>query len=60
MIEVTKETCEICGKEYEDCHIVPRAPFAPYWCEDCEARINAECGGSWVAAVFGASKEDKC
>ena len=55
MIETTKETCFMCGKEYNDAHIVPRAPFAPYWCEECEAKVNAECGG-WVSAVYHASK----
>ena len=58
MIETTKEICGQCGKEYDDAHVVPRAPFAPYWCEDCEAEINAITGG-WVSAVFHVSKGEQ-
>ena len=56
MLETTKETCAICKKEYDDTHIVPRAPFAPYWCPECEEMVNKECGGSWVGAVYQTSK----
>lgn len=56
MIETTKEICKICGKEYDDSHIVPRAPYAPYWCNPCEEQINSITGG-WVNAIFAASKE---
>lgn len=56
MIETTTETCKMCGKEYEDTHIVPRAPYAPYWCSKCTEEANAASGGSWIAAAFAASK----
>ena len=56
MIETTKEICKHCGKEYDDSYIVPRAPFAPYWCPECIEMINNACGGSWISAVFYASK----
>jgi hypothetical protein len=56
LIETTKETCKICGKQYDDVHIVPRAPFAPYFCPECENQINTECGGSWLGAVFQSVK----
>ena len=52
MIETTTEVCKICGKEYRDSHIVPRAPYAPYLCDTCEEHINAYCGGSWISAVY--------
>lgn len=58
MIETTKEICEMCDKEYDDTHIVPRAPFAPYWCEGCTEKANEACGGSWMAAVYQASKDN--
>lgn len=56
MLETTKETCKMCGKEYDDVHIVPRAPFAPYWCDECEEIANEACGSSWMGAVYAASK----
>ena len=59
MVETTTEFCKFCGKEYLDSHIVPRAPYAPYWCESCENKINADCGGSWVSAVYQASKGER-
>ena len=58
MIETTRETCRICGEEYDDSHIVPRAPFAPYWCEKCTEEVNEASGGSWVSAVYHASKRN--
>ena len=29
MLETTKEICKHCGKEYDDTHVIPRAPYAP-------------------------------
>lgn len=56
MIETTLEICKHCGKKYEDAHIVPRAPYAPYYCDSCLEELNAVCGGSWMAAAFQALK----
>lgn len=58
MIETTKEICRMCGKEYEDTHIAPRAFFAPYWCEECTEVANAASGGSWIAAAWAASNRN--
>ena len=55
MIETTLEICKLCGEEYPDSHIIPRAPYAPYLCESCEIKVNKDCGGSWVSAVYQAS-----
>jgi len=55
MLETTKEICRHCGKEYDDVHITPRAPFAPYYCEKCIEELNEACGGSWISAVYHAS-----
>lgn len=57
MIETTKATCAMCGQQYDDTYVVPRAPFAPHWCEDCKQDANAECG-SWLAAVYGAIRDE--
>ncbi len=56
MVETTIEMCKMCGQEYEDVHIWPRATFAPYWCEKCTEVANRACGGSWIATIFRASK----
>jgi len=57
MIETTKEVCRHCGKEYDDIHIVPEAPFRTHFCEECKEELNRVCGGSWVAAAYAASSE---
>lgn len=57
MIEVTKEICKHCGREYEDTHVWPRAPYAPFLCNECEEELNRICGGSWVAAVYQSIKD---
>ena len=56
MIETTREICKMCGIEYDDTHVVPRAPFAPYWCNKCTEVANEASGGSWLGAAYGASK----
>jgi hypothetical protein len=56
MIETTKEICQMCGKEYDDTHIVPKTPFAPRWCPECEEEANKACDGSWIGAAYSASK----
>jgi hypothetical protein len=58
MLETTKEICRICGREYEDTHVVPRAPFAPYWCDKCEEEAEAACAdcGGLMACAYQASK----
>jgi len=55
MIETTKEICKHCGKEYGDVHIVPRAPYAPYYCEKCMEELNTACDGSFMSAIYHAS-----
>jgi len=55
MLETTKEICKHCGKEYEDIHIAPRAPYAPYYCDACREELEAACGGSFMSAVYHAS-----
>ena len=55
MVEITKEICSMCGQEYEDAHIVPRAPFAPYWCDKCTEEANEACD-SIMGCIYGASK----
>jgi len=55
MIEITKEICKKCGKGYDDTHIIPRAEFAPYYCEKCMEELDMACGGSWTLAVYQAS-----
>jgi len=55
MLETTIEVCKHCGKEYEDSHIVPRAPYAPFYCEKCMDELERVCGGSWASAVYQAS-----
>ena len=55
-VETTREICTICGKEYDDHHVYPRAPFAPFWCDDCTEEVNAACGGSWVACAYSATR----
>jgi len=58
MIETTKETCKHCGEKYDDTHVVPRAPYAPYYCEKCMEELNKICGGSWVSAVYHSIKRE--
>lgn len=58
MIETTKEICRMCGEEYDDTHIVPRAIFAPYWCEKCTEVANTASGGSWIGAAWVASNRE--
>jgi len=48
----------MCGKEYEDYHIVPRPLFTPKWCDKCTEEVNRACGGSWVGAAYQASKSN--
>ena len=57
MLETTQETCTICGKKYQDTHVMPRAFFAPYWCLKCEEEVNAVSGG-WVAAAYRGNRHD--
>ncbi len=56
MIETTIEVCKHCGNKYEDTHIIPRALYAPFYCEQCMEELNKACGGSWVSAIYQASK----
>jgi len=58
MIETTKEICKHCGKEYDDAHAVPRATYAPYYCEECMEELNKVCGGSWIATVYQSIKRE--
>ena len=51
-----KETCRYCGKEYEPTGY--EGALAPHWCEACEDELNAACGGSWIGAVYQASRNN--
>ena len=58
MIETTKEVCRMCGAEYEDSHVIPRAPFSPYWCEKCKEEAQKACAdsGGLMATIYQVSR----
>ena len=56
MLETTREICKKCGKEYSDTHIVPRAIYAPYYCDAHLEELNSVCGG-WLACAYQASRK---
>ena len=56
-MKTTIEICKSCGEKYKDCHVVPRAPYAPFYCDKCMEELNRTCGGSWVSAVYQASSK---
>lgn len=53
--ETRTAICAICGSEYEDTYIIPRAPYAPFWCGKCRAMAEAACGGV-MGCIYQASQ----